>query len=356
MQAKNLWKTSTNLGLMGPMAEGSIGEPQVAPALDAPEPGGWLAEYQRAHCTGASPLTTYQGLIADEIVLPESAATHADPAQLVLACNAWVEALQDQGFFIAGEFAPEALWSFYAHDYVMQAKAGGHAQYFAARGNDELALRCAAAGLKSMLADPHLEVFELMLKLRRGSQKAVRKLMAQRRYRNMAAAWRDLDTRLGELEVEEPLTPRQKVWLKSLRKLKVVPDSEMNQHLNRVGSANRLYQQRRQEAAHLREQHMRDDPTFQAAHALCHMAGLRVMRLHLGAFAPMRSSWPEGPDRTGFAVRVDTDRGSRAALFYVEGGLFKKRLAVLIEPGNPLPVGSLTLSRGEYDDIVPLAR
>src|SRR5688572_20393391 len=114
------------------MAEGSIGEPQVAPAIAAPEPGGWLAEHQRAHCRGASPLKTYQGLLVDEIVLPESAAAHADPVQLVLACNAWVEALQDQALFIPGEFAPEALSSFYVHDYITQAKAGGHAQYFAA--------------------------------------------------------------------------------------------------------------------------------------------------------------------------------------------------------------------------------
>jgi hypothetical protein len=338
------------------MAEGSIGEPQLAPAIEAPEPGGWLAEYQRAHCTGASPLQTYQGLIADEIIMPESAAKNDDPRQLILACNAWVEALQEQALFIPGEFAPEALWSFYAHDYLTQAKAGGHAQYFAARGGDELALRCAQAGLKSMLADPHLELFNVMLKLRRGSRKAARKLMAERRYRNMAAAWRDLDAKLVALEQEEPLTPRQKIWLKSLRKLKIVADGEMNQHLNRIGGMNRLYQHRRQEAATLRAQHERDDPAYKAARSLCEMAGLRFTGLHMGAFAPMQQTWPEGPDRPGFAFRVDTDRGPRAALFYIEGGLFKKRLAVLIEHGNPLPVGSLTLSRGEYDAIVPVAR
>jgi hypothetical protein len=338
------------------MAEGNYGEPQVAPAVEAPEPGGWLAEYQRAQCTGATPLHTYQGLLADEIVLPESAAAQTEPAHLVLACNAWVEALQDQALFIAGEFAPEALWSFYAHDYITQAKAGGHAQYFAARGGDALALRCAAAGLKSMLADPHLEIFNLMFQLRRGPRKAVRKLMAQHRYRNMAAAWRDLDKRLAELEAKEPLTPRHRMWLKSLRKLKVAPDAEMSQHLNRVAGANRLFQHRRQETAHLREQHERDDPAYRAARSLCDMAGLRFTGLHLGAFAPMREIWPEGPDNTAFAIRIDTDRGPRAALFYVQGGFFKKRLAVLIEHGNPLPVGSLTLSRGEYDALVPAAR
>jgi hypothetical protein len=335
------------------MAEGSIGEPQVAPAVEAPEPGGWLAEYQRARCTGATPLQTYQGLLADEIVLPENAAAHAEPHYLVLACNAWVEALLEQGQFIPGEFAPEALWSFYAHDYVAQAKAGGHAQYFAMRGGDDLALRCCAAGLKSMLADPHLELFNLMIRLRRRPRKEVRKLMAERRYRNMAAAWRDLDQRLADLEREEPLMPRQKTWLKSLRKLKLVPDAEMTQHLNRVANANRLFQQRRQQAAQQRSEHERSDPAYRAAHSLCEMAGLQFAGLHAGSFAPMRESWPEGPDRPAFALRVDTDRGPRVALLYLEGGLFKKRLAVLIEHGNPLPVGSLTLSRGEYDAIVP---
>jgi hypothetical protein len=338
------------------MAEGSIGEPQVAPAIAAPEPGGWLAEHQRAHCRGASPLKTYQGLLVDEIVLPESAAAHADPVQLVLACNAWVEALQDQALFIPGEFAPEALSSFYVHDYITQAKAGGHAQYFAARGGDDLALRCCAAGLKSMIADPHLELFNLMVRLRRGSRKTVRKLMSEKRYRNMAAAWRDLDKKLAELEEKEPLTARHKTWLKSLRKLKVAPDAEMSQQLSRVAASNRLYQHRRQEAARLREEHERDDPAYRAARTLCEMAGLRFAGLHAGAFAPMRQSWPEGPDRAGFAIRVDTDRGPRAALFYIEGGFFKKRLAVLIEHGNPLPVGSLTLTQGEYDEIVPVAR
>jgi hypothetical protein len=338
------------------MAEGNVGEARVAPAIEAPEPGGWLAEYQRAHCTGASPLKTYQGLLVDEIVLPERAASHAEPIHLVLACNAWVEALLDQALFIAGEFAPEALSSYYVHDYLTQAKAGGHTQYFAARGGDDLALRCCAAGLKSMIADPHLDLFNTMIRLRRGSRKTVRKLMAERRYRNMAVAWRDLDKRLAELEEEEPLTARHKTWLKSLRKLKIAPDAEMSQHLNRVGAANRLYPHRRQETVQLRAEHERHDPAYKAARTLCDMAGLRFAGLHTGAFAPMRESWPEGPDRACFAIRVDTDRGPRAALFYVEGGFFKKRLAVLIEHGNPLPVGSLTLSSGQYAEVVPVAR
>jgi len=338
------------------MAEGNIGEARVAPATEAPEPGGWLAQYQRTHCTGASPLKTYQGLLSDEIVLPESQAKHDDPKFLVGACNAWVEALTDQAMFIPGEFAPEALFGFYAQDYVTQARAGGHAAYFALRGGDDLALRCAQAGLKSMIADPHLALFNLMIKLRRGDRKTVRKLMNEKRYRNMAAAWRDLDKKLAELEEKEPLTTRQKTWLKSLRKLKLVPDAEMNHHLNRVGAMNRLFQQRRDETARLRAEHERDDPTYRAARTLCDMAGVRMTGLHMGVFAPMQANWPEGPDRSGYTLRVDTDRGPRAALFYVEGGLFKKRLAVLIEPGNALPVGSLRMSQAEYDEVVPVAR
>ncbi len=344
------------MGLMLPMAEGSIGEPQVAPAVETPEPGGWLAQYQRTRCTGSSPLQTYQGLLVDEIVLPESAAASAEPSYLVLACNAWVEALRDQAHFIPGEFAPEALWSYYAHDYVAQAKAGGHAQYFAARGGDELALRCCAAGLKSMLADPHLELFELMVRLRRGPKKAMRKLMAEHRYRNIAAAWRDLDGKFAALEAEEPLTPRQKIWLKSLRKLKLVPDAQMTVQLNHIANRNRLFQNRRQEAAHLRAAQERDDPSYKAVRALCEMAGLRFHALHAGAFAPMHESWPEGPDRAAFAFRVDSDRGARTALFYVEGSVFKRRLAVLIEPGNPLPIGSLALTPAEFADIVPTVK
>jgi hypothetical protein len=195
-----------------------------------------------------------------------------------------------------------------------------------------------------------------MTRLHRGSKKNIRKLMAEKRYGNMAAAWRDLDQKLVELEAKEPLTPRHRIWLKSLRKLKIVADAEMTVHLNRVANANRLYQYRRQEAARLQADRERDDPTYQTARALCRMAGVGFVGLHAGTFAAMQDSWPEGPAKTGFTLRVDTDFGARAALFYVDGGLFKKRLAVLIEPGNPLPVGSLTMTQAEYDEIVPAAR
>ncbi len=320
------------------------------------EPGGWLAEHQRANCRGERALDTYQGLVSDEIVLPRSAADDADPLQMVLAATGFTETLLNQGHFIAGEFAPEALWSFYAHDYLTQAMSGGHAQYFAVRGEDEIALRCCASALKSMLADPHLELFNLLVRLKRAKPQMARKLAAQKGYRNVAAAIRDLDKKLAELEEKEPLTPRHKTWLKSLRKLKVAPDADMTQELNRITGFNKLLTLRREEANHLRAERERNDPGVRAVKALCEMAGLRLGRMRPGGFAPMRSIWPEGPERTAFAVRVETDRGVRAAMFYTEGGLMKRRLAVLIEQGAALPVGSLTLSRAEYGAIVPAVR
>jgi hypothetical protein len=331
------------------MSETNIAAPAV-------EPGGWLGEHQRAHCAGGSAMKTYQGLISDEIVLPQSVADNSDPLQMVLAASAFTDAMQNQAYFIAGEFAPEAMWSYYAHDYLMGAKAGGHAKYFASRGHDEVALRCCASALKSMLADPHLEVFNLMVRLKRAAPSAARKIAAQKGHRTVAAAIRDLDRRLEELEQVEPLTPRHKTWLKSLRKLKVVPDAEINQHLNRIAGVNPLRLARRDEAARSRAQHERDDPTYKAAKALCEMAGLQFTGLRPGGFAPMRTLWPEGPERAAFMFRVETDRGPRGAAFYTEGGLVKRRLAVLLEHGNALPIGSLTLSRRDYERIVPTVR
>jgi hypothetical protein len=320
------------------------------------EPGGWLAEYQRAHCAGGSATATYQGLLADEIVLPQSAAEHADPAMLVLACDAWAEAMLNQLRLIPGEFAPEALFSFYAHDYLTQAKAGGHAQYFAARGRDAVALRCASSALKSMLADPHLALFDLMVKLKRLPRPAARKLASQKGYRDIAAALRDLDKKLHELEEKEPLTPRHNTWLKSLRKLKVVPDAEMTSHLVRIAQLNPLREQRAAEAERFCAEHENNDPPFKAAKQLCDMAGLKFSGLGQGSFASMHSVWPEGPDKAAFVLRIDTDRGPRPAALYTEGGLVKNRLAVLLEQGQPLPIGSLKLSRRDYDAIVPAVR
>lgn len=319
---------------------------------ETPEPGGWLAEYQRAHCLGRSPLDTFQGVLSDEIVLPQGAADHADPEQLVLATRAWADALLNQAYFIPGEFAQEALWSFHVHDYLMQAKAAGHVQYYANRGDDEIALRCCRAGLKSMLADPHLELFELLLKLKRAEPRAAKKIAAQAGYKNVAAALRGLDKRLADLEQAEPLTPRHKIWLKSLRKLKLAPDAEMNRHLNRVAQANTLLLQRRQEADFMRRESERNDPAHLSAKALCEMAGLKFAGLRAGGFTPMRALWPEGPDKNACLFRVETDRGPRAALFYADGRFFKKRLGLLVEQGAAQPLASIVLSANEYADIV----
>jgi hypothetical protein len=317
------------------------------------EPGGWLAEYQRAHCAGGSALSTYQGLLTDEIVLPQSAVDASDPAVLALACNAWAEAMQNQVMLLPGEYAPEAAWSYYVQDYLTQAMAGGHAQYFAVRGGDELALKCAGAGLKSMLADPHLELFNLMVRLRRLPKPAAQKLAKQKGYRSVAIAFRELDKKLHELEAREPLAPRQKTWLKSLRKLKLAPDAEMSAHLMRIAALNPLRQQRLEEATQARAQHERTDPGFTTVRALCEMAGVQLSGLSKAGFAEMRSIWPEGPERSAFIVRADTDRGPLAAAFYKDGGLFKTRLAVLIEPGRALPLGSLKLSKEAFSEIVP---
>jgi hypothetical protein len=315
------------------------------------EPGGWLAEFQRGRLAANSPLATYQGLLVDEIVLPQSAVENADPAQLVLASCAWTEALLEQVFVVHGEFAPESSFSYFAHDYLVQASAGGHARYFERRKHDELALKCAQQGLKSMIAGPHLDLFQLNLRLHRMPPPGARKLAQQKGYRDVKAAVRDLDKRLGELEAREPLTPRHKMWLKSLRKVQFVPDANMTKHLGRFASLNKLRAARKDEFERLRAEHEAADPAFIAARALCDMAGLQFVALKPLGAARLREVWAEGPDREGYAFRVETDRGPKAALFYVEGALFKKRLAVLIEAGNPMPLGSLSPSEADFNAI-----
>lgn len=326
-----------------------------ATPAETPEPGGWLAEYQRAHCKGRSALDTFQGVLSDEIVLPQGAADHGDPEQLVLAARAWADALLNQAYFLPGEFAQEALWSFHVHDYFTQARAAGHAQYFANRGRDEIALNCCRAGLKSMLADPHLEQFDLMVQLNSADARAARKIAAQAGYKSAAMALRDLDKRLAQLEEEEPLIPRHKMWLKSLRKVQFAPDAEMNQHLNRVASANRLWRQRKQEADFIRAESERNDPAHQTAKTLCEMAGLKFAGLRVGGFTPLRTVWARGPERNAYAFRVETERGPRTALFYVDGGLRKRRRVVLIEEGQDQPLSELELTIEAFAAIVPAA-
>ena len=326
-------------------------EPPPVEAIEQPVP--WIVQYQRAQCSGSTPMTTFQGLICDEIVLPQSAADHNDPAELVLAADAWVDALTNQALFLPGEFAQEALWSQYARDYLMQVNSGGHAQYFANRGADEVALRSAQAGLKSMLADPHLELFNLQLRLKRSKPAVARRIAADHNYRSVKAALKDLDKRFAEIEVREPLTARHKTWLKSLRKVKIAPDAEMTSHLQRVAQVNQLLPRRKMEADRVRAETLRASPEFRAVKALCDMAGLTISNFRPMGFAPMRSVWPEGPNVRACIFRAETDKGPRAAAFYREGGIFKRYLSVLVEQGGGLPLGSLSLSEAEYAQIVP---
>jgi len=323
------------------------------PAEIAEAPVPWIVQHQRARCTGASPLMTFQGVINDEIVVPQSAAEHSDPAQLVMAVDAWVDALTNQAHFLPGEFAQEALWSHYARDYFTQVSGGGHDQYFANRGGDEIALRCAGAGLKSMLADPHLDLFNLLVRLKRAAPAAGRKIAAEQNYRSARAALKDLDKRFAELETKEPLTVRHKAWLKSLRKLTIAPDAEMTRHLQRVAQANQLMARRKMEADRVRAETVRASAPFRAVKALCDMAGLTITNFRALGFVPMRSVWPEGPDVRACAFRADTDKGPRTALFYREGRLFKRYLSVLVAQGVALPEASLTLTEADYAEIVP---
>lgn len=317
------------------------------------EPGGFLAELQRARCDGATAVTTFQGLVADEILVPQSVIEGGDAATIVGSVNAFTQTMLDQALFIAGEFAPEALWSFCAHDYVTQARDGGHAMYFTNRGGDEFMLRSASAGLKSMVADPHYELFTTMVRLKSLPPRAQRKLLQQKRWRSVEAAMRDLDKQLAALEESEPLVQRQRTWLRSLRKLKVVPDAEMGARVRELAALNHLADRRRVETDRARAEHEKSDPAHQSVKALCEMAGLRFVRLRESGLAQMRAIWADGPDRKTFAYRVETDRGLRVAAFYKEGGLFKRYLAVLLEQNTTLPLGSLTLTRAEFDRIAP---
>lgn len=326
-------------------------EPPPVEAIEQPVP--WIVQYQRVQCTGASPLTTFQGLLCDEIVLPQSAADHGDPAQLVLATDAWVEALTNQIYFLPGEFAQEALWSFYARDYLTQVSEGGHAQYFANRGGDEIALRCAGAGLKSMLADPHLQLFNLLVRIKRAKPAQARKIAAEHDYRSAQAALKDLDKRFAKVESKEPLTTRHKTWLKSLRKVKFAPDAEMTGHLQRVAQANKLFARRKLEADRVRAETLRASAPFRAVKTLCNMAGLTITNFRTMGFGPMRSVWPDGPDLRAYIFRADTDKGPRAAVFYREGRFFKRYLSALLVQDGGLPLGSNALTEAEYSEIVP---
>jgi hypothetical protein len=312
----------------------------------------WLAEVQRERCAGGSPLATFQGQLVDEIVLPQSAADHADQTTLARAVDALADALLKQVQLIPGEFAPEILMSRYARDYVEIAKSVGHQRYLAARGGDDIAIKCAGAGLKSMIADPHLQIFNLVLRLKRAKPGMARKIAAQSGFRSVDAAFKAMDKRLIELEQKEPLAPRQRAWLNSLRKVKLVADAEMTPALVRFARTNPLFEQRRAESERVRIEREANDPAFQAARRLCEMAGLNFVGIEVIGETNMRAVWSEGPDKSAYQWRIETDRGARNALFYIEGGLFKRRLAVLLDEGAALPLGSLTLSSGEYEAVL----
>lgn len=329
-------------------------EEAVQAAFVAPAP--WVETYQRAQCDGSAALRTFQSLIADEIVLPQSALDAKDPTILVDANIAFVNSMLNQAMLLPGEFAHEALWGFYAHDYVTQVAQGGHVQYFTNRGADELALRCTHSGLKSMIADPHLALFTEFVRLRQAEPKEARKAAAKSGFNSVDAAIRDLDRRMNDLELSEPLTPRHATWLRSLRKLRVTADEELDAHVTRIAEANPLREARRREAAREQVRTEAADPKYITARALCEQAGLRFTSLRIAGALPMREIWKEGPNRPAYALRVETSGGPRAALFYTEGLLSKRYLAVLIERDAPLPAGSLALSRDEYEAIVPTAR
>jgi hypothetical protein len=319
------------------------------------EVGGWLIDYQRARCEGGSPLDTYQGVVADEIVIPESAWTSKDPAAAVRATVQFADIMQNQAMFLPGEFAQEASWCFYLNDYLGQVSTGGHGQYFVNRGDDEIALKCSALGMKSMLADPHLALFNLFMRVRRGDQKIAEQAAKKAGYKSAGAAIRDFDNRFAEVDAKEQLMERQKRWLNSLRKLKVVPDAEYKTTLERLASSNGLMHARRSELERRRAGSEVSDPVHRLAKALCEAANLRFAGLHPSGFAPARTIWKDAPDRTAYAMRVDTDRGPRAAIVYADGTLMKRYRAALIEDGNEGPAATLTLSRAEHDEIVPAA-
>lgn len=317
------------------------------------ESGGVIGEIVRSRCNGAGALTTFQGLLCDEIVLRQSAMEAPEPEALVRAADDFAQWMQNEALYLPGEFAVEALFSYYVHDYVAQARHSGHAHYVALRGNDQVALKSAAAGLKSMLADPHLAVFNAAIQLATLGPKPLRKLLRQRRWRNAAAGFAALDAELASLEAREPLTPRQRAWLRSLRKVRTAPDAELANAWQALAAANPLRERRRIERDRLQAEREKDDPLYRALRALCDMAGLRFERVEAPLAAPMRSIWPEGPDRRALIYRIETDRGRRVAAFYREGALFKRHLAVLMEEGGALPLGSLSLSRAEYAAIAP---
>lgn len=321
--------------------------------LSTPEPGGMVAQLQRRRLKGDSALSTFQGMRFDEIVILRANAEAIDASAFVAAVNAYAVLMMREFHFLPGEFAQEAAYSYHATDYVAAALAGGHAAYWANRRDDPVAIHCASFGLKGMLADPYHEVISTFTRLMSLDQKSLQRLLKQKRWRNVAAGLRALDEKLSDLAATEPLAPRQRTWLKSLRKIRLVEPHEMDAYRSAFETANPLRARRALESAKVRAEREQIDPTYRSVRALTDMAGLQFVELNDGRAAPMREVWPEGPERPAFIRPVVTDRGQRAAVFYRERVLFKRYLAVLLEQGAALPSGSLTLDRETYETIVP---
>lgn len=318
-----------------------------------PIPPPWIEQFQRENLTGDTALTTFQGLLIDELILPQGALKSDDPAALVNASIAFANSMQQDALLLPGEFAQEALWGYFAQDYVTQAREGGHVQYFLNRGGDGLAVKLAGFGLKSMIADPHLALFNQFMRLKRADAREAHRLAKNAGFRNVEAAIRGIDKQFQEVEQREPLVPRHKTWLKSLRKLRVVPDADWRETVMRIGYSNPLLTARRAERERAQAAFESSDPAALTAQELCAMAGLRFTGLGQGTLTSMRTIWPEGPEVRTMAWRVETDAGPRNLLVYADGGFFKKRLAVLIEPGQALPAGSMSLSREQFDAATP---
>ena len=316
-----------------------------------PPPPPWIEQYQREHLTGVSALTTFQGLISDELILPRGAVEAKDPVVLAEASVAFVNSMRDEAQLLPGEFAQEALWSFHAMDYVTQATQSGHVHYFAHHGDDDLGMKLAQFGLKSMVADPQLALFTEFVKLQRLDPRDAKKAAVKAGFRDVKAQIADIDRRLNELEQADPIKARHKIWLKSLRKVRVVPDEEWRAALSRVATSNPLNAQRRAERERVQAENLARDPAFQLAKSLCEQEGGAITRFAAIGRTDIRSIWPEGPKLEATAWQVTTNRGPRTALVYEQGGFSKKRQAVLIEPGAPLPTGSATLTQAEFDQI-----
>ncbi|MCR6643158.1 MAG: hypothetical protein NVV62_00615 [Terricaulis sp.] len=317
----------------------------------ASEPGGYLADVQRQRCAGDSALTTFQGLVADAIIVRADAL--ASPEALIAAVSGFAETMRNEALLLPGEFAAEAAGSYYVRDYLAQALSGGHAQYWANRSGDALAMLCAAQALKSMGADAYHEVIATFARLMTPDATARRAVLKQKRWRNVAAGWRALDDKVRDLSVAAPLAPLHADWLRRLPSLRALGEDEARAACAAYAAANPLAARRRAEHDARKAEREHSDPTHRAVRALTDMARLRFLKLGDGAAAAMRTIWPEGPERRGFVRWVQTDQGPCAAVFYREGRVFRRYLAVLLEQNGVLPLGSLTLSREAFEAIAP---